>query len=241
MTLKQRRKVPFPIIALVGYTNAGKSTLFNALTQAKVVAKDMLFATLDPTMRNLELPNGQKSILSDTVGFISDLPTHLVAAFRATLEEVLEADIILHVRDISHPDTEAQRTDVLDILKSLGIEEGGERIIVEIWNKADLLDEENRLMYENLAENRDDAVLFSALEGTGCPALLDNIAGVLSARKKCLTFRFEPQQGREISWLYQNGEVVERTDSESETLIRVRLDSRGLGQVEKRGYHLVQE
>src|SRR3712207_4183363 len=167
-----RRRVPYPIIALVGYTNAGKSTLFNRMTQADVLAENMLFATLDPTSRAIELPHGEKAILSDTVGFISDLPTMLVAAFRATLEDVIEADVLLHVRDVSHGETEAQAGDVQGVLRDLGIDPDDTARLIEVWNKADLLDEADR---QRLAASADRApgrprpILISALTGEGIP------------------------------------------------------------------------
>lgn len=176
-----RRKVPFPIVALVGYTNAGKSTLFNRATGAEVLAKDMLFATLDPTMRGITLPSGRKIILSDTVGFISDLPTQLVAAFRATLEEVLEADLILHVRDIAHPETGEQAADVAEILQSLGV--GPATPQYEIWNKLDLVAPSERAALTQQAETRDRVFPVSALTGEGVPRLLDAISAAFDEEK----------------------------------------------------------
>ncbi|MFN6951995.1 MAG: GTPase HflX [Albidovulum sp.] len=200
-----RRKVPFPIVALVGYTNAGKSTLFNRLTGADVLAKDMLFATLDPTMRGLSLPSGQKVILSDTVGFISDLPTELVAAFRATLEEVLEADLILHVRDIAHPETEEQAADVRAILESLGVDE--KVPLFEIWNKIDLLPEEGRaaLLPRDSRTPRIHAV--SALTGEGIGSLLAAIERTLGADRIAEDVTLAFSDGRRRAWLFENGVV----------------------------------
>ena len=230
-----RRKVPFPIVALVGYTNAGKSTLFNRLTNADVMAEDLLFATLDPTMRNVELPNGQKAIFSDTVGFISDLPTHLVAAFRATLEEVTEADIILHIRDISHPETEAQKQDVLDILKSLNVLDDDKKVIVEVWNKIDLLFDEELGVIQNISDRRDDVVPVSAVTGMGCEELLSSLDAELSKGKKTFILEFSHAKGADIALYYKYGEVLEREDTETHTKLTVRLDQAAIGQLQKLG------
>ncbi|WP_195821982.1 GTPase HflX [Roseobacter sp. MH60115] len=201
-----RAKVPYPIVALVGYTNAGKSTLFNRLTGAEVMAKDMLFATLDPTMRRVQLPDGPEVILSDTVGFISDLPTELVASFRATLEEVLAADVICHVRDISHPETEEQARDVQDILTSLGVEE--ERPCFEVWNKLDLLDEEAADAMRARAD-RDDAVFaISALTGAGVAPLLDAITTQIQGAKRQTDLHLSYADGKKRAWLFDH-ELVE--------------------------------
>ena len=237
---KGRKKVPFPVVALVGYTNAGKSTLFNRLTRADVMAEDLLFATLDPTMRQVRLPCGKKIILSDTVGFISDLPTHLVAAFRATLEEVVEADIILHVRDISHPETDDQRQDVIEVLKSLGVEEGPERPIYELWNKIDLLPPEERQARENSAAWRKNISLISAVTGEGCDDLLQNLSDLLSEGEQIYDLAFRPDQGAEIAWLYQHGEVLERIDGPDHINVRVRLNDKSVGFLEKKGLHLAE-
>ncbi|WP_300019027.1 GTPase HflX [uncultured Roseobacter sp.] len=201
-----RAKVPYPIVALVGYTNAGKSTLFNRLTGAEVMAKDMLFATLDPTMRRVQLPDGPEVILSDTVGFISDLPTELVASFRATLEEVLAADVICHVRDISHPETEEQARDVQDILSSLGVEE--ERPSFEVWNKLDLLEEEAADAMRARAD-RDDAVFaISALTGAGVTPLLDAITTQIQGAKRQTDLHLSYADGKKRAWLFDH-ELVE--------------------------------
>ncbi|WP_420404962.1 GTPase HflX [Nisaea sp.] len=219
---ESRRKVPYPIVALVGYTNAGKSTLFNRLTESAVFAQDLLFATLDPTMRRLELPSGRTIILSDTVGFISDLPTHLVAAFRATLEEVKEADILLHVRDFSHPDTEAQRNDVIAVLKDLGLEEQKlEEQTLEVLNKIDLLGSPERGAALSKGTNRKIAV--SAIDGTGCPDLLAMLDEMLGAGDVTRTFKLDAADGAAVAWLYQHGQVVNREDRESEIRMQVRM------------------
>jgi GTP-binding protein HflX len=216
-----RRRVPFPVIALVGYTNAGKSTLFNALTGAAVAARDQLFATLDPTMRGLTLPSGRRAILSDTVGFISELPTQLVEAFRATLEEVAEADIILHVRDAAHPDTEAQRADVLAVLNAMahdGTLDGdfGERR-VEVLNKADLLGGVDQV------ELRPGAIAVSALTGDGFPALLAALDARIAGGMVLAEYAIPHGDGARLAWLYEHGEVTSRLERETSTDVTVRL------------------
>ena len=218
----QRKKVPHPIVALVGYTNAGKSTLFNHITGSAVLAKDMLFATLDPTLRRLELPEGTLVILSDTVGFVSDLPTHLVAAFRATLEEVIEADLILHVRDIADPDTQAQAEDVYNILAQLGIGEDGHRNVLEVWNKIDLLDSE---ALEAIRSTRnDDGLLLSAITGEGTPELLKVVEDHIAASDTLLEFDLSLDAMGQLNWIYQNTNVLERQDKDDGTLhLKVRV------------------
>ena len=216
---KARAKVPYPIVALVGYTNAGKSTLFNRLTGAEVMAKDMLFATLDPTMRRVELPDGPEVILSDTVGFISDLPTELVAAFRATLEEVLAADLIVHVRDISHPGTEEQAADVAAILTSLGV--GEDRAQIEVWNKIDLLPEEAHDAMIARATRAEDIFAISAVTGEGLDSLLAVIAGRLQELRHEEELELAFSDGRKRAWLHQEGVVEEETQTDDGFRIRV--------------------
>ncbi len=211
---KSRQKVPYPVVALVGYTNAGKSTLFNYLTTGDVLAKDLLFATLDPTMRSLELPHGRKVILSDTVGFIADLPTQLVAAFRATLEEVLSADLIVHVRDIAHEDTEIQRLDVLKVLSELGVSEKERNQMVEVWNKCDLLDEDDLVQRKNLAALSENINVISSVSGEGIDTLLETIETNLSKNDDILTFSVSLASGADVAWIYENGDVLERRDSD---------------------------
>jgi len=220
---KSRARVPYPIVALVGYTNAGKSTLFNALTKAEVMAQDMLFATLDPTARATKLPHGETVILSDTVGFISDLPTSLIAAFRATLEDVIEADILLHVRDVSHGDSQAQAEDVDTVLRELGIEADPNRLI-EVWNKADLLDEDERTRLLNLSaqgrNDRDSAtpILVSALTGEGLSTLESRIEARIARRRTTFAVTLPPEDGASLNWLYENAEVLDRRSEESGTI-----------------------
>jgi GTP-binding protein HflX len=199
----------------VGYTNAGKSTLFNKLTNSGVMAENLLFATLDPTMREVELPHGRKIILSDTVGFISDLPTMLVAAFRATLEEVVSADLILHVRDISHEDSEAQSDDVECVLNDLGIDEVRRREMIEVWNKSDLVaDPEARRALVSLSKRREGTALVSALTGQGIDSLLTLIEQRLAVASLTIEIELGPGEGQDLSWLYSRGEVLSRTDDE---------------------------
>ncbi len=207
-----RAKVPYPIVALVGYTNAGKSTLFNLLTGANVMAKDMLFATLDPTMRSVKLSNGTDVILSDTVGFISDLPTELVAAFRATLEEVLAADLICHVRDIAHPQTEEQAEDVKQILETLGVNEGIPTI--EVWNKVDLLDEGLRDSVHQIASRREDVQVISAVSGAGIDDLVDAITTKIRPQSEQSRVFLGWADSKRRAWLFEKGLVLDETPLE---------------------------
>lgn len=208
----QRKKVPHPVVALVGYTNAGKSTLFNTLTGARVVAKDLLFATLDPTLRQLELPLGTHAILSDTVGFVSNLPTHLVAAFRATLEEVVEAELILHVRDIAHEDTEAQAADVYAILEQLGIGEEGRENVIEVWNKTDLIPPEALESMKSVRKSPDSPVMISALRGQGLNELLLIVEDNLSDSGSVMDIVLPVENMSTLPWVYENAHVISRKD-----------------------------
>ena len=236
----RREKAPWPVIALVGYTNAGKSTLFNRLTGASVMAEDLLFATLDPTMRSIRLPGVDKAILSDTVGFISDLPTQLVAAFRATLEEVTAADVIVHVRDMASPESLAQKQHVLAILQDLGLldEQGGEPTIplMEAWNKWDLLppDQAAELMDQAQARSEIVVVPVSALTGMGCESLLEAVSKLLTQRAKLHSFVLPVGDGQRLAWLHAHGEVVSEDEAGSDERgplrrLDVRLDPRELG------------
>jgi len=218
-----RRRVPYPVVALVGYTNAGKSTLFNRLTQSSVAAGDMLFATLDPTMRRLVLPSGRTAILSDTVGFISDLPTHLVAAFRATLEEVTEADIVVHVRDINHPDSEPQRRDVLSVLVDLGLGDAVEDGLIEVVNKIDLLDPATRASLDNHMLRNSQSVALSAITGVGCEGLLALLDRRLENEIRAVRLDIPLADGKTLAWVYRRGQVLGRRDDNEAAHLSVRL------------------
>ncbi|MDF1720372.1 MAG: GTPase HflX [Minwuia sp.] len=231
---KPRQDVPFPVVALVGYTNAGKSTLFNHLSGADVYARDQLFATLDPTMRAVKMADGRPVILSDTVGFVADLPTQLVAAFSATLEEVVEADIILHVRDAAQPDSAAQAADVAGVLAGLGIDPGDTPRIVEIYNKIDLLDAEARASLRAEAANCEfPGVLVSAITGEGLDDLAAEVARRIARTKVDISASIDPADGAALAWLYRHGEVLDRNDGETAIDLTVRMSPADAGRWEK--------
>ena len=219
-----RKKIPYPIVAFVGYTNAGKSTLFNYMTGAEVFVKDMLFATLDPTMRALSLPSGMDIILSDTVGFISDLPTELVASFRATLEEVTAANLVVHVRDIAHPETDAQANDVESILESLGLDPDIPRL--ELWNKTDLLEPSLFDALSNTAKRIDHVFMLSAKTGTGIPMFLNAVSEILTPEKNLTTLTLSFAQGKERAWLFESGVVLSETQSDDNFSLTVKWTAR---------------
>lgn len=227
-----RKRIPYPVVALVGYTNAGKSSLFNRLSKAQVFAEDLLFATLDPTMRKLRLPSGREIILSDTVGFISDLPHELVMSFRATLEEVLAADIVVHVRDLANPDNKQQKQDVLNVLKNLGLEHiETQNNYLEVWNKIDILSEADKKYVEENAKRSSYIIPASALSGEGCEAFLKAIDDKLSENHKIIEVKIPASDGKQIAWLYKNAEVLSAKNQEDQQILKVKIDSLGLAKL----------
>ncbi|MEM7680193.1 MAG: GTPase HflX [Pseudomonadota bacterium] len=235
---KSRQRVPLPVVSLVGYTNAGKSTLFNTLTGSDVFAKDLLFATLDPTMRRLVLPNNQKIVLSDTVGFISDLPTHLIAAFRATLEQAVYSDVIVHVMDVSRENWKQQRDDVINILEDLGIEYENDQRVFELYNKVDLIDEDDKQDLIRDAKFSEHKAVISALNGEGTNTFLENVAELLASERQNLLYSLPIADGKALSWLYDHADVIKRTDTPKSINIEVTIELAERSKFEQQfGYH----
>lgn len=231
---KARRRVPYPVVSLVGYTNAGKSTLFNRLTGAQVFADSRLFTTLDPTMRGVTLPSGRRIIVSDTVGFVSELPTGLVAAFHATLEEVVEADFVLHVRDVAHPDSEAQREDVHLVLCELGMRETVDNGLIEVLNKIDLVGADERRRIFNGCRRRANFLPVSAMTGEGCHAVLELLDARVTGRQKVVDLSVRLEDGAALAWLYGHGEVLRRVHEDGCARLKVRLDPADLARFQRR-------
>ena len=230
---KRRAQAPWPVVALVGYTNAGKSSVFNVLSDAKVLAKDMPFATLDPTTRAVKTPNGRNILLSDTVGFITDLPTELIAAFRATLEEVVNADVLIHVRDMSDPDHDGRKADVEAVLEALGVRDDSDQVLIEAWNKSDRLEQEayDDLVWQARMAKSPDAIITSAIKGQGLDTLLSRVDEALSRQDEDIVLTLPPQAAHALAWLHQNGQILYSSiDQKSgETKLQVRLSGADLG------------